>query len=73
MTDRHCPYSGMEVATRIDRSLPVECPVCGAIRTIPAPSVWPDAFRYPRHKQADFVQMHRRWKRVNGSWRIVEQ
>ena len=69
---RQCNFSGKEVAARIDTSLPVECPECGAIRTIPRRHVWSDMFTYPSHTQVNFVRPRRRNARVNGVWKIVE-
>lgn len=67
-----CQYSGMEIAAHIDPSLPVECPVCGAIRKIPGKHVWSDMFKYPSHKEPDGAVSRRRYKCINGVWKIVE-
>lgn len=73
MTDITCSFSGMDVAAHIDPSIPVECPECGAIRTIPSKQVWSDLFKYPSHKQADFVRQRRCYRRIGGTWQIVSE
>lgn len=67
-----CQWSGMEVRARIDPSIPVECPECGAIRRIPGNHVWSDMFIYPPHDEPENRRLRRHWQRVNGVWTIVE-
>lgn len=72
MDKMRCYYGGMEVSAHIYADLPVECPSCGAIRKIAGKSGWIEEFKYPAHHQADMVRMRRRWKRVDGVWKIVD-
>jgi len=69
----HCPFSGTDVYTSIDHSIPVECPLCGATKKISGTQVWSNMFVYPSHYQPDGGRLRKRYKRqVNMLWKIVE-
>lgn len=52
-------------------SIVIECPECGAIRTISVPLSGP--MLYIRHKTLlTSTRIKPRWKRINGVWQWVE-
>lgn len=68
-----CRMSGQDCSGRIDPSIPVKCPACGAIRKIPGKSVWKDGFRYPYHPSLEGEgQPRRHYEHVDGQWKVME-
>ena len=64
-----CRFSYAEVYTKIDHTIPVECPECGVIRRIPGRSVYPDSFTYPPHECLDgAARLRKRYKRKYDVW-----
>lgn len=67
-----CHFSGEEIYISIDPSIPVECPDCGAIRTIQGKYIYSDMIKYPSHNKADMVRVRKCYRRVNRSWILEE-
>lgn len=64
-----CEFSHRQVQARIDSSLPVECPECGAVRKIPGRDVYSDGFTYPPHQTLDgTARLRKRYKRRYDVW-----
>jgi hypothetical protein len=67
-----CPFSGTEISLSMKIPLPVECPMCQAVRRIPTRHIFPDMVIYPSHDQPDSFRPRRRYKYVDHTWTIVE-
>lgn len=62
-----CPFSNRYFTLPTEEKLPVECPECGAVRTTRYSG------EYPQHQTlTTSTPLRKRWKRIDGSWQIVE-
>jgi hypothetical protein len=66
-----CNYSNTDIDIKIEPNIPVECPTCGAVVTIPLRNQYEDGITFPAHKPGRGKSTQRRYKEIDGTWAII--